>query len=89
MPHGEDAAGTETPLVPPAKRSKVNSEEAAKSAEQQQVVWPVEDPSEYRPELGPDGDCHKWGKGKEEFRIFYEVRNQFAVLLNLFTPLLG
>lgn len=39
----------------------------------EQVSWPVEDPSEFRPEFGPGGVMESLGKEKEEFRVYYEV----------------
>lgn len=37
------------------------------------VSWPVEDPSEFRPELGPGGQLEDLGKEAGEFRVYYEV----------------
>ena len=37
------------------------------------VSWPVEDPSEFRPELAPGGQLEHLGKDKDSFRIYYEV----------------
>ena len=39
----------------------------------ERVSWPVEDPSEFRPELGPGGQLENIGKDTENFRAYYEV----------------
>lgn len=38
-----------------------------------QVSWPVEDPSEYRPEFSPGGKLESLGKKADDFRVYYEV----------------
>ena len=39
----------------------------------ERVSWPVEDPSEFRPELAPGGPLEDLGKQKDDFRVYYEV----------------
>jgi inositol oxygenase len=38
----------------------------------ERVSWPVEDPSEFRPELAPGGLLENLGKQKDDFRVYYE-----------------
>ncbi|CAI8037791.1 Inositol oxygenase [Geodia barretti] len=38
----------------------------------ERVSWPVEDPSEFRPELAPGGPLEDLGKQKDDFRVYYE-----------------
>lgn len=37
------------------------------------VSWPLEDPSEYRPEFAPGGSMDGLGKKKDDFRVYCEV----------------
>ena len=39
----------------------------------ERVSRPVEDPSEFRPELAPGGPLEDLGKQKDDFRVYYEV----------------
>ena len=39
----------------------------------ERVSWPVEDPSEFRPELAPGGSLEDLGKQTDDFRVYYEV----------------
>ena len=57
--------------VPPSKRAKTDSEESENSQAAASVVWPLDDPSEFRPEYRKE--ITDLGKEKEEFRAFYEV----------------
>lgn len=67
----EQAEATEEP--PP---SVLEKPEPAGSPDVEKVSWPVEDPSEYRPELAPGGDLENLGKDVKDFRAFHGVRRQ-------------
>lgn len=54
------------------------------SPDVEKVSWPVEDPSEYRPELAPGGDLENLGKDVEDFRVYYAVRRQTINLTGVF-----
>ena len=40
---------------------------------EQWVSWPVDDPSEFRPELAPGGALEDVGKDIGDFRVYHEV----------------
>ena len=79
MPESERLVVTETPSSaaeksnprpPPAPSSApaATREDAIK-----QVSLPLDDPSEYRPELAPGGTLENLGKEADNFRVYYEV----------------
>lgn len=53
--------------------SVLEKSQPAGSPDVEKVSWPVEDPSEYRPELAPGGDLENIGKDIGDFRV-YAVR---------------
>ena len=63
-----DAAGQKNAAPQP------QAEASADSRPVKRVSWPVEDPSEFRPELAPGGPLEELGKQTEDFRVYYEVR---------------
>lgn len=70
MPEGEP----ESVRIDATEASSSAAEEPPTMARgAQRVTWPVEDPSEFRPELAPGGDLIDVGKEAEDFRAFYEV----------------
>ena len=66
-----DGAAQNSTAQAPSQMSKSSAIATSGSAEQ--VIWPVDDPSEFRPELAPGGDLENLGKEKENFRVYYEV----------------
>ena len=67
----DDVSGT------PSKSGKLDvPADGATALAQKQVVWKVEDPSEYRPETI---EMENIGKEKEKFRTFTEVKIPVAV----------
>ena len=73
MPERIDTRDVSEYEVPPSKRAKTGSvSEPENSQAAANVVWPIDDPSEFRPEHARD--ITDLGKEKDEFRAFYEVR---------------
>ena len=62
----------------PPKRSKLDSP----SKPDEVVAWPIDDPSEFRPEYKTE--MGELGKEKEQFRIFVEVRSK-RLYINSYT----
>lgn len=70
---GDGAAQNSTAQVPSQTDQSSKGSATTVSASVEQVTWPVDDPSEFRPELAPGGDLENLGKEKENFRVYYEV----------------
>ena len=61
-------ATAEKPQRRPPAASTATREDAI-----ERVFLPMEDPSEYRPELAPGGTLENLGKEVKNFRVYYEV----------------
>ena len=77
MPEGERAVDLDDAATAvPSYRSTVPQDTCEMSygaLRVENVSWPVEDPSEYRPELAPGGNLESLGKDVKEYRVYYEV----------------
>jgi hypothetical protein len=62
------SATAEKPQRRPPAASTATREDAI-----ERVFLPMEDPSEYRPELAPGGTLENLGKEVKNFRVYYEV----------------
>ena len=74
MPDGGDIVQTDLTGVPSSDEESRSNPPRATTQSVEQVSWPVDDPSEFRPELAPGGDLENLGKEKDNFRVYCEVR---------------
>jgi inositol oxygenase len=73
VPEGQQVTtGPKTAASPTASQSVAATAGGGDSPNFEQVSWAVEDPSEFRPELGPGGALENLGKEAEDFRMYYE-----------------
>lgn len=69
------------------KRDAASRTAAATGVTTERVSWPVEDPSEFRPELAPGGALEDLGKDSGDFRVYYEVCARSADAGRIFATL--
>ena len=69
-----ETAVTEVPTTAPEKTAHpIRGGDAV-----ERVSWPVEDPSEYRPEFAPGGSMYQPGKEKKKFRAYNEAEVSYT-----------